>query len=72
LEGGPAAATCTRTGDPADVALGVADLAATYLGGVRPSTLARAGRVEERTPGALARLDLLLSWHGSPWCTTSF
>jgi predicted acetyltransferase len=72
LEGGPLAATCARTGEPADVALGAPDLGALYLGGVRPSTLARAGRVEERTPGALARLDVLLSWHGSPWCATAF
>ena len=72
LEGGPLAATCARTDEPADVALAAPDLGAVYLGGVRPSTLARAGRVEERTRGALARLDVLLSWHGSPWCATAF
>ena len=72
LDGSPGAARCRRTEEPADVALGVADLGALYLGGVRPSTLARAGRVEERRPGALASLDLLVSWHASPWCTTAF
>ncbi len=72
LDAGPAGASCTRTDDPADVALGVADLGAAYLGGVRPSTLGRAGRVEERTPGALVRLDLLLSWSSAPWCATGF
>jgi predicted acetyltransferase len=50
LEGGPASATCARTGEPADVALAAPDLGSLYLGGVRASTLARAGRVEERTP----------------------
>ena len=72
LEAGPGGATCSRTEDAADVSLGVADLGAAYLGGVRPSTLARAGRVQERTPGALARLDLLLSWSVEPWCATAF
>ena len=72
LDASPGGASCTRTDDPADVALGVADLGAAYLGGVRPSTLARAGRVEERTPGAVVRLDLLLSWRSAPWCATGF
>lgn len=72
LEAGPGGATCGRTGDAPDASLGVADLGAAYLGGVRASTLARAGRVQERTPGALARLDLLLSWSVEPWCATGF
>lgn len=72
LEAGPDGAACARTDDDADVALGIADLGAAYLGGVRPSTLSRAGRVEERSPGALARLDLLLSWGSPPWCATHF
>lgn len=72
LGAGPGGASCERTDDPADVALGVADLGAAYLGGVRPTTLARAGRVEERSPGALARLDVLLSWTTPPWCATPF
>lgn len=72
LDAGRGGATCARTDDAADVALGVAELGAAYLGGVRPSTLARAGRVEERTTGALARLDLLLSWTSPPWCATHF
>lgn len=72
LEAGPGGATCERTDDPADLALGVADLSAAYLGGVRFSTLAAAGRVEERTPGALARADVLFSWTSNPWCATHF
>ena len=72
LEGGPGGAACARTDDVADLSLGIADLGAAYLGGVRFSTLARAGRIEERTPGALARADALFSWTCSPWCATSF
>ena len=72
LDAGSDEATCTRTDTAADVALGIADLGALYLGGVRPSTLARAGRIAEHTPGALARLDLLLSWTAAPWCATGF
>jgi predicted acetyltransferase len=72
LDAGPDRGTCARTGEQADVALGIADLGAAYLGGVRPSTLARAGRVEERSPWALARLDLLLGATPGPWCATDF
>lgn len=72
LAAGIGGATCTRTDDAADAALDIADLGAAYLGGVRPSTLARAGRIQELTPGALARLDLLLSWGRTPLCSTEF
>ncbi|HEV2457767.1 MAG TPA: GNAT family N-acetyltransferase, partial [Ktedonobacterales bacterium] len=64
LECGPDGAECRRgdgTDDAADLALGVADLGAVFLGGVRFSTLAAAGRVEERSPGALARADALFA-----------
>ncbi|MEV4282201.1 GNAT family N-acetyltransferase [Actinoplanes xinjiangensis] len=49
LTGGPGGATCTATGDPADVALSVTDLGAVYLGGTAFSTLAAAGRVRQST-----------------------
>jgi predicted acetyltransferase len=49
LTGGPGGATCTPTGDPADVALSVTDLGAVYLGGTAFSTLAAAGRVRQAT-----------------------
>lgn len=72
VEAGSGGATCERTDTVADLALGIADLGAAYLGGVRPSTLHRAGRIEERTPGALVRLDLLLASDVPPWCATGF
>jgi predicted acetyltransferase len=48
------------------------DLPAAYLGAFRPSELARAGRVEERTPGALRRADALFASDRAPWCVTMF
>jgi predicted acetyltransferase len=70
-----AGAGCTRTDRDADVAVGVDDLGSTYLGGVRFSTLAAAGRVRELRPGALARADALFGPVGAepaPFCHTGF
>ena len=72
IEGGPDGATCTRTDRAADLTLSAADLGALYLGGVPVSTLAAAGRVHERTTGAVARGDRAFLVHPSPWCTTHF
>ena len=75
LECGQDGAQCRR-GDgsdgAADLALGVADLGAVFLGGVRFSTLAAAGRVEERSPGALARADALFAAEAVPYSGTPF
>jgi predicted acetyltransferase len=49
LTGGRGGATCTPTGDPADVSLPVTDLGAVYLGGTGFSTLADAGRIHQLT-----------------------
>jgi len=72
LEGGGDGASCRPTRDDPDLTLDVAWLGATYLGGVRFTTLARAGRVLERTRGAARRADLLFSSDPAPWCTTTF
>lgn len=56
-----------RTDAAPDLALDVADLASTYLGGVRATTLVAAGRVTELTPGAAARLDRLMASDRAPW-----
>jgi predicted acetyltransferase len=72
LVGGPAGAECRpRTGAP-DLALDVADLGALYLGGNRFRTLADAGRVEERQPGAIARADAMFATERAPWCPSHF
>jgi predicted acetyltransferase len=58
-------------GDP-DVVVQAADLAAVYLGGARFRTLHRAGRIQEITPGALARADAMFAWDPPPWCPHVF
>lgn len=63
---------CARSDADPDLELDVADLGSLYLGGVSASHLARAGRVVERTPGALRRADLLLGTAATPWCGTEF
>jgi predicted acetyltransferase len=72
LEAGPDGATCTPTTESADLTLGVAELGSLYLGGVTASTLARAGRVDEHSTGALRRADILLSTDQAPYCRTMF
>jgi predicted acetyltransferase len=58
-------------GDP-DLACDVQAISAAWLGGVRWSTLAAAGLVEERTPGALARADALFAAQPLPYPFTWF
>ena len=77
--GAPTTPTLEASGAPPseasgapDLALDIADLAACYLGAVRPSELARAGRVRELIPGALARADRCFGAERAPWCSLSF
>jgi predicted acetyltransferase len=71
LEGGPDGATVGQGGEP-ELALDATTLGAAYLGGPRFATLARAGRVEEIRPGALARADQMFGWDPAPWCGSMF
>ena len=64
--------SCQRTHDDADLLMDIRDLGALYLGTVSATTLARAGRVTERTAGALTRADRLLASSATPWCRTHF
>ena len=64
--------SCRRTHDDADLLMDIRDLGALYLGTVSATTLARAGRVTERTPGTLTRTDRLLASSATPWCRTHF
>jgi predicted acetyltransferase len=66
------ASSCEPTSDAADVRLGARELAAVYLGGARVSSLARAGLVEERTPGALALADAMFASSPPPYTGTWF
>jgi predicted acetyltransferase len=72
LDGGPDGADASRTDAEPDLVLAVADLGAAYLGGVTFSALARAGLVEERSPGALARADAMFRTDAAPFAMTWF
>jgi predicted acetyltransferase len=69
---GAMAGAVERTDARADIIVDTTDLAAAYLGAFRFSDLARAGRVEERTPGALRRADAMFASDRPPWCATMF
>jgi predicted acetyltransferase len=72
LDGGPDGAAARRSSDEPDLVLPVASLGGMLLGGVRPSTLARAGLVEERTAGALAAADAMFAVEPQPFSMTDF
>ena len=71
LEARDGAFTATRVAvEAAEVpilALDASALGSLYLGGVSAVTLAAAGRVQERTPGAAAAADSLLRSSRTPW-----
>jgi predicted acetyltransferase len=66
LTAGPGGATCTPTGDPADLACTTLELGAAYLGGPSLGALGAAGRVRELTPGALAATSAAFGWLRQP------
>jgi len=65
-------ATTTRVDTPAALSLSINDLSAIYLGGVSATTLARAGRIHEHTPGAVAQLDAAFRSPVTPWLSVWF
>ncbi len=60
-----------RISEP-DIALGVTELGAVYMGGVSFATLAMSGRVDERVPGSLALADAMFAIRPLPYLTTNF
>jgi predicted acetyltransferase len=56
----------------ADLRLSVADLSSAYLGAFSFERLAAAGRVEELTPGAVARASALFRTELPPYCPEPF
>jgi predicted acetyltransferase len=62
----------SRTDEEPDLRCDVAILGSTYLGAMTFSALARAGRVEELRPGAVAAADAVFSWPRAPWCPEIF
>ncbi len=61
-----------RTGDAPDLRLDADALGSAYLGGVGFGRLHEALRVEELTPGALARADAMFRAPLHPWCPEIF
>jgi predicted acetyltransferase len=61
-----------RTEDESDLRLDVSAVASVYLGGFTFAELARGGRVEELSNGALGRADRLFYTHLAPWCPEIF
>ena len=68
LEGGPLGASCRPSTEEADLTISIEDLGAIYLGGVKPSVLATAGRIVENTSSAVATADSMFGWSSLPWC----
>jgi predicted acetyltransferase len=66
------AAIVHPTTDAAEIACTGSDLGATYLGGTSFRELHRAGRVEQRAEGALARADAMFGWDPAPWSPYEF
>ncbi|GAA4165252.1 GNAT family N-acetyltransferase [Gryllotalpicola daejeonensis] len=56
----------------ASLALPISELSATVLGGIAPTTLARAGRITERTPGAALTLERTFAAERTPWLMLEF
>ncbi|MDA1297217.1 MAG: GNAT family N-acetyltransferase [Chloroflexi bacterium] len=72
LETSASGATCRRTTASPDVSLSASELGAAYLGGARLASMARAGRVEEHTDGALRLLDRMFAAEQAPWSVHYF
>jgi predicted acetyltransferase len=72
LTGHPAGARCARTDRDPDLLMDVEALAAAYLGGVSLATLQGAGRVIERSPGAVTLAATAFGWPVAPWCPVEF
>lgn len=62
VHGGPDGAEVTRTDEPAQLALGIADLGAVYLGGTSLAALAAAGRATELVRGTLVPAATAFAW----------
>ena len=70
VSGGAGSAAPSET--PPDLSLTVSALSSAYLGGVPFTTLARAGVVEEKTPGALFLADRMFAVQLRPWTPHNF
>ncbi|GLU47939.1 GNAT family N-acetyltransferase [Nocardiopsis ansamitocini] len=72
LSGGPGAALCEGTTEPADLTLSVSTLSSAYAGGERLSSYSAAGLVTEHRPGSVAELSTALTTASVPNCSVIF
>jgi predicted acetyltransferase len=68
----PAGGFCAPTDSDPDLVLGIEELSAAYLGGVSLASLQAAGRVTEKSPGAVTLAATAFSWPVTPWCPDDF
>jgi predicted acetyltransferase len=66
------AASCSTSDRDADIALGISELSAAYLGGQRFGAMRRGLRLRELTPGACERADAMFRAAREPWCSYEF
>jgi predicted acetyltransferase len=72
LDASPEGASCTRTGESAELTLPAAELGALWLGDQSVVRLAALGRVREERAGAAEVADALLRTSRRPWCPDIF
>lgn len=72
LSADAAGARCERTVDPAELALSVRELGASYLGGVSLTAQAAAGQVTELRRGVLSRASLAFGSDVAPFLSHGF
>jgi predicted acetyltransferase len=72
LAAGPGGAEVSRTDDPADLVLDIADLGAAYLGDPTVLPGIAGGAIEERTPGAGLALHRAMRGDRAPWTAYIF
>lgn len=72
LSGDAKGATCSRTTDPAELALSARELGSAYLGAFSLSSMAGAGRVRELREGALAEASAAFRWETAAWLPHGF
>ncbi|MFC8197545.1 GNAT family N-acetyltransferase [Streptomyces sp. NPDC060006] len=72
LDASPEGASCTRTGESAELTLPAAELGALWLGDQSVARLAALGRVREERAGAAEVADALLRTSRRPWCPDIF
>jgi predicted acetyltransferase len=72
LDADAGGATCTSTSLRADLRVSQRVLASVYLGGLPLRLLKLAGAVDELTPGAIDRADMMFASALAPWNATGF